>query len=112
MELTRTGFVVKLVTHAVHANLVKRYNLAFAGVNGDPGAVLRSTAFREAVTAGSTLQLASLFKKDADTHLTTNMVAILAACRDQDAILCNIACLTECCGERIARTVRLTRCHV
>ena len=103
------GFRVRLVTHAPHAAAAAALGLAFAPLKGDVTAVLRASAFREAVAGANMLAMAALFKREADATMGPNMPLILAACRDLDGIVCSIGVLTECLaiGQKFQRPVVL-----
>jgi sterol 3beta-glucosyltransferase len=106
---TLGGFRVRFVSHGVHGAAAAAAGLAFAALKGDATAVLRTSAFREAVATGNMLSVAKLFKADADAHIGPNMPLILAGCRDLDGILCSIGTLTECLavGQKFQRPVVL-----
>jgi sterol 3beta-glucosyltransferase len=103
------GFRVRFVSHGVHAAAAAAAGLAFAPLKGDATAVLRTSAFRDAVATGNMLSVAKLLKADSDAHLEPNMPLILAACRDLDGLLCSIGALTECLavGQKFQRPVIL-----
>ena len=103
------GFRVRFVSHGAHAPAAAAAGLAFASLRGDATAVLRTSAFRDAIATGNMLGVAKLFKADADANIGPNMPLILAACRDLDGILCSIGVLTECLavGQKFQRPVVL-----
>lgn len=114
--LQRVGnFSVKLVTHAVYEPIAQKYGLRFQGLKGDPSAVMKTSAFRDAVAENSVLKIAALFKKETDGVIEMNLEAIHnATCGPRctqpvDAIITSIACLTECSaiGQKYQRPVIL-----
>jgi UDP:flavonoid glycosyltransferase YjiC (YdhE family) len=91
------GFRVKLVTHFRYAALAAAHGLAFAGLKGDPSALVRESAFRDAVAEDSLLRVAALLKRETDATLEANLVLLHEALRQGvDAIVCSIGVLTEC----------------
>ena len=96
LGLQRSGFGVKLVTHAVHSELAARYGLRFSALKGDPQAVLRTSAFRDALLSGSAISIGKLFVEDDRRSREPNFDLIHKACADADAVLCSISVLTEC----------------
>ena len=91
------GFRVKLVTHFRYAPLAAAHGLLFAGLKGDPSALVRESAFRDAVAEDSLLRVAALLKRETDATLEANLTLLHDALRaGVDAIVCSISVLTEC----------------
>lgn len=107
------GFKVKLITHAAYSDIATKYGLLFHPLKGNPSALMKSSAFRDAIAENSLLKIASIFKKEADTTIEANMTAIHEAIAKGvnpcDGIICSIAVLTECLaiGQKYQRPVIL-----
>jgi sterol 3beta-glucosyltransferase len=108
--LLGVGFVVTVVTHAVHREECLALGVDFCPLKGDPTYVMRSTAFRDGVLEGSMLRIAALFKAEADAYIEPNMRLILDGCTSADAILCSITCLTECMAIAQKKQIPLLLC--
>jgi UDP:flavonoid glycosyltransferase YjiC (YdhE family) len=94
--LQESGFVLTVVTHAIHERLIRRYGFGFAALKGDPHSVMRSGAFQDAVFSEAHMKVGNLLNEANKHTLWDNMVQIHAACKHADAILCSIGVLTEC----------------
>jgi hypothetical protein len=91
------GFRVKLVTHFRYAATAAAHGLAFAGLKGDPSALVRESSFRDAVAEDSLLRIAALLKRETDATLEANLGLLHEALRvGVDAVVCSISVLTEC----------------
>jgi len=107
------GFKIKLVTHASYSDIATKYGLLFHPLKGNPSALMKTSAFRDAIAENSLLKIASIFKKEADTTIEANMTAIHEAVAKGvnpcDGIICSIAVLTECLaiGQKYQRPVIL-----
>lgn len=112
LALQRSGFGVRLCTHQCHAAFVARFGLPLGPLKGDPAALLRSTAFRDAVSTGSPLTLAALLLREDQRGRELNFSFVHAATKDVDGILCGITLLTECtAGASSARSARARPLH-
>lgn len=96
LALQRGGFSVRFVTHQAHAAFVARFGLPHGPLKGDPAALLRSTAFRDAVATGSPLTLGALLLREDQRGRELNFSYLHTATKDVDGILCGITLLTEC----------------
>ena len=108
--IRHAGFIVRIVTHKIHCDDVLSSGFEFFPLKGDPSFVLRSTAFREGVLEGSMFRIASLFKAETDNNVEPNMRLIFEGCKSADAILCNVACLTECMAIAQKKQIPLLLC--
>ena len=96
LALAKGGFKVRLVTHQSHAAYVARFGLPFGAIKGDPAAVMRTSAFKDAVAGGSALKLGALLLREDQRGRELNFSFVHAATKDVDGILCCISLLTEC----------------
>jgi UDP:flavonoid glycosyltransferase YjiC (YdhE family) len=96
VQLQSNGFTVRLVSNAIHHDLARAYDLDFVALKGDPHALIRSAAFRDALDASSNLRMAAMFKGAVDAVLEDNMVIVHEAVKAGDAVLCGLPVLTEC----------------
>jgi sterol 3beta-glucosyltransferase len=107
------GFRVKLVAPAAYADQARAMGLAFTPLRGDPSALVRTSAFRDAVASHNLLAIAALFKKETDATLEANMGvihdAVAKSATPCDALVCSIAVLTECLaiGQKYQKPVLL-----
>lgn len=96
--LKRDGFLVTILSNAIHEDLARIAGCAFVPLKGDPHALLKGAAFREAVESETTgmLKMATIFKGAAEAVLEENMDIMHQHCRKSDGILCALPHVTEC----------------
>jgi len=89
MGLTQTGYQVRIATYGAFADLVGRYGLEFAPVEGDPRQAMEAQSGQEWLNSGKNALKFMRGMRDLSTYetLTKTLDDVVEACRGTDAVL-------------------------